>query len=487
MDRFSLIRWLLWVAACVLVTFLSSPSGAWAYGSVPATGTSTVRSYRCGIDSYPSATTSDSVSGACSIFLTLLPTQGSGYSCNGSVVHNTFTYSLVGCSADSCTYNNHTTPGCAEAGSPSDGEGTLYVQETDVDTPTCAGGTTAVAGACICDVGTKAGADGTCVPYTCPGEGSSVGGEGSVYDVSGPGDTCFNGCQAHASMSGQQPGGGSWNSWGPFNSTGGGACNPSSQGGSLPGTGATAAGGNTPSTPCGVGQCPGTVNGTSVCVACSSVATKSTKTTTSSSGSTTTTTTSTQCTDGTCTSTTSSSDGSTTVTTGVAPGSKAGKAIDGGGDAATGTGNGDGTDMSTFCADNPTSPICKTSSWGGSCGGFSCDGDAVQCAMAREQHDRNCTLFDTPTDLSSAGVAAVAAGNQPTGHPYLTPGVTDLSGGFDQTNLVSAGCPGDLTVHVGGASVSIPFSRLCAPAAMLGNVLVGITALVCLGIVFKGN
>jgi hypothetical protein len=33
-------------------------------------------------------------------------------------------------------------------------------------------------------------------------------------------------------------------------------------------------------------------------------------------------------------------------------------------------------------------------------------------------------------------------------------------------------------------SVTLPFSKLCGPADVLGNVLVAITALACIGIVF---
>lgn len=57
----------------------------------------------------------------------------------------------------------------------------------------------------------------------------------------------------------------------------------------------------------------------------------------------------------------------------------------------------------SFCTENPQSPICKNSIFVGNCTAFVCDGDAIQCAMAKEQHSRNCAFFDTPTPLSELG------------------------------------------------------------------------------------
>jgi hypothetical protein len=145
----------------------------------------------------------------------------------------------------------------------------------------------------------------------------------------------------------------------------------------------------------------------------------------------------------------------------------------------SGTGSGGG---GTGAASAPAS------SFGGTCGaGFTCSGDAVQCAMARDQLARNCQMLnDAPAN--NAAVVAAAAGDQPTGHPYLTPGTKDFSGGFDQTNIMSGGCPADVSVTVSHFNaVTLPFSSLCTPATWLGNILVAITALCCVGIVFKGS
>jgi hypothetical protein len=82
-------------------------------------------------------------------------------------------------------------------------------------------------------------------------------------------------------------------------------------------------------------------------------------------------------------------------------------------------------------------------------------------------------------------VVASTKGIHPDDHPWMTPDEHNLSSGFDQTNLIGGSCPSDMSVQVSHfGNVSIPFSQLCGPAGALGNILVGLTALCCLGIVF---
>lgn len=52
-------------------------------------------------------------------------------------------------------------------------------------------------------------------------------------------------------------------------------------------------------------------------------------------------------------------------------------------------------DQASFCKENPKSPFCIESSFGGGCGGPpACTGDAIQCAIASMQHEMKCKLFD---------------------------------------------------------------------------------------------
>lgn len=160
---------------------------------------------------------------------------------------------------------------------------------------------------------------------------------------------------------------------------------------------------------CPVGQCPGTVNGQSVCVACaapkeagttkdttkevSTPASGASSVSSSSSSGTSTT----KCVGDQCT--------TTTTTTTVNPdGSKSDK---------TSTKD---QPKSDFCADNPTSSICKEGNWGGTCAsGFTCDGDAVQCAQAKAAYELKCALTEKDDDsigkyntLKSEGLAGLS-------------------------------------------------------------------------------
>ncbi len=251
---------------------------------------------------------------------------------------------------------------------------------------------------------------------------------------------------------------------------------------------------------CPKGQYSGTVNGASVCIKATQTTGTTTGTTTgpaTGSGTTTTTTNSVCNAAGACT---------TTITTTI-----------------SGATSGNGTTTETrsesrdaLCARTPASPICSgsgsgsgtgsgsgsgsgsgdgegeddASSFGGSCGSFSCDGDAVQCSIALEQHKRACEFQASfgdgnATALTGIGTDAAAAGLTPSGHPRAVGQVATSALTFDQTDIVGGGCPSDMSVAMpGGRSVAIPFSQLCAPAAVLGNILVGLTALTCIGIVF---
>jgi len=139
------------------------------------------------------------------------------------------------------------------------------------------------------------------------------------------------------------------------------------------------------------------------------------------------------------------------------------------------------TDQAQFCRDNPTSPMCKAtpqSAWSGACSTFTCDGDAVQCAIAQEIHKRNCTLFDTTTDLSTLGTQ-VATGADPLADTFpfhasqrTTENMTNM---FDQTRHWSAQCPQDFQVTLSGAAVTVPLSSLCTPLQWMGVLCVAMT------------
>lgn len=241
------------------------------------------------------------------------------------------------------------------------------------------------------------------------------------------------------------------------------------------------------------GQCPGTVNGVTVCVPCSNTSSEggTTTTTTDPSGNQTqeTKTRKTTCEGSTCTTTT------TTTTTG------------GGGGGSSGGGGTGGTSPQTttetttepkdsYCAKNPKVTECKLddedkSSWNGTCGtAFVCDGDAVQCAQARAGWEAACAL---QTDQSNSIVlkANTALGQEGLGEndPREASSVFSLSSYIGNRSYGPDGgaCISDYSFEYGGKSINVPFSKYCSVLSGLGYAGNAITMIIAMGIVFGGN
>lgn len=151
------------------------------------------------------------------------------------------------------------------------------------------------------------------------------------------------------------------------------------------------------------------------------------------------------------------------------------------------------SDMGTFCQQNPTAPGCVASKWGGSCGSFSCEGDAVQCALAREIHTRNCTLYADHTggagsaeavawyDANSKGQGLTKAGNE----GLFTTGTLPT---LDTTTRSLAGSAlQDLSVPLwGGQTLVVPFSSLNPILGYMGAVLIAVALIIAARIFHHG-
>ena len=239
--------------------------------------------------------------------------------------------------------------------------------------------------------------------------------------------------------------------------------------------------------------CAATVNGQAVCVSCSSTTTTTNDTTTTPAGagaapsgitagtkSTTTT-----CNGDACETTTTYKN-SAGVVTGTVTSTGAGVTGTTGSGSGGGLGEGD-----TLCDLYPDVAACKVGSFSGTCAAgaaaITCEGDAVQCSMAREQYKRQCEFFEKTGDETTAANQAKQDGVAgATDHPNRNP-ETQALGTFDQTDIIGGSCPADRVLGAGVIGVTIPFSQLCSPAEKLGILLVAWTAVACLGIVFKGT
>lgn len=237
---------------------------------------------------------------------------------------------------------------------------------------------------------------------------------------------------------------------------------------------------NTPdepdSTTCAPPKLPGTVNGQTVCVDAGPSDPKqqtsnSSGTETKPDGTTvgTGTTSNTECTPTTCTTTT------TTTTTTTLPG--------GSPTSETTTNTGTCSRSSPGCGEEPGED--EPSSFGGTCGAaFACDGDAIMCAVALEQHNRNCALFveaSAESDLYNAEKGK-------TGTQYENENVALGTGAFNQSNALGAGaqCIQDRNITVMGNAITLPFSIICSTLQHFGSILIFISFLMAYRIVSRG-
>lgn len=144
-----------------------------------------------------------------------------------------------------------------------------------------------------------------------------------------------------------------------------------------------------------------------------------------------------------------------------------------------------------YCKANSNAQQCKDDDeekgkFGGSCSaGFTCEGDPLQCAIAKDQHKRNCQMFDDKTPESRLYDSEAAKGSDRDVTKDL-PGNTevDVSGKLSNEDVLGGGrCISDLSVEVWFTSVTLPFSRICPSLDYLGWVLVSVCSLAAFRIV----
>lgn len=148
--------------------------------------------------------------------------------------------------------------------------------------------------------------------------------------------------------------------------------------------------------------------------------------------------------------------------------------------------------MDDFCVKNPTVEVCrkkKDGEFGGTCGAFTCTGDPIQCAIAREQHTRNCTLFTTETSLSTLGNelgSGTDSGVSANPANLENRTIINLPTALDKSKVFGSACMADLSVQVMSSSITIPFSNLCPYMEMMGKIVVAFSMLSAARIVSGG-
>lgn len=334
---------------------------------------------------------------------------------------------------------------------------------------TCSPGSQPVGARCECGLGMKPGPGGTCVRHSCfaPGAYSVVTQPDVVVANVGP--ICMDGCSVNPSTVKASIDGTLYATW-PYVSTGQFCGGPPPFDSSPVSTGNDS---NPAPAQCPANQCPGSVNGASVCVPCKNTSAPSAAASSSQSGNPnapggaapTDTTSSTTCDGLKCTTTTITRDSA-----GAVVGTKT-----------------EDKPQPSFCKDNPESPLCKKSGFGGSCGAYTCDGDAIQCAIAERIHKSACELENQDAALVAAGNAAIGGGLRPDGHPANDPEVRSIAFGtvIDQSDPIGGGCPVDQPVAVGPVTVVIPWSKACTSLQMLGTIVTAFSMLAAAFVVFR--
>lgn len=180
----------------------------------------------------------------------------------------------------------------------------------------------------------------------------------------------------------------------------------------------------------------------------------------------------TSCTGSTCTTeTTKTENGQTTETT-------------------TGTGTKDG-----ICKETPSNPVCGTGSegmFGGTCdAGFICEGDAVQCAISKELHTRQCQLYSDKEGDATRYADAVSGADGKSAQALKDAAAAGASNiGVFNTSGYGWGrsCPADPQIPltwVSGGELVIPFSRICGPLGLLAAGAVAMNLLGCMVFVVR--
>ncbi|MBI3102759.1 MAG: hypothetical protein HYY98_14585 [Burkholderiales bacterium] len=126
----------------------------------------------------------------------------------------------------------------------------------------------------------------------------------------------------------------------------------------------------------------------------------------------------------------------------------------------------------------------KDGKFAGSClSGFFCEGDVIQCAIAKEQHIKNCRLFDTRSAESDLyNQEKTKTGNRTTDLPGNDN--KDINGLLKSDDVLGGGSGiRDLNITVWGSSVNLPFSQLNSVFAYLGQLLVAVSFLIAVRII----
>ena len=143
--------------------------------------------------------------------------------------------------------------------------------------------------------------------------------------------------------------------------------------------------------------------------------------------------------------------------------------------------------QTSYCAENPTAAQCKAatdSDISGACDAVACKGDAIQCAMAKEQARRNCEWFKENATAKALG-EAMTNGTDTTPNPADSSNRehVNVQSSLDNSSPISASCFTDLTITLLGQSATLPLSDWCPFFEALGYIFLALSYMAALRIV----
>lgn len=143
-----------------------------------------------------------------------------------------------------------------------------------------------------------------------------------------------------------------------------------------------------------------------------------------------------------------------------------------------------------FCVKHPQSTICKVHAASngvcntGSLVGFTCDGDAIKCAISKHLNEARCA--DLKTDQTNIfGEQAIAGTFDIGGVDTFANPVNVAVGGLDETTFLSKGCLADMVFVLVGQNITLPLSRLCSGLQTAGKIVLAFAYLIAARIIFS--
>lgn len=140
--------------------------------------------------------------------------------------------------------------------------------------------------------------------------------------------------------------------------------------------------------------------------------------------------------------------------------------------------------LTEFCSENPTSTICRDdekSVWSGSCGSFYCEGDAIQCAIAKRQHQTICEAQEGDA-LSNLGEQLIA-GIDDVENPLIDADEVSIES-LDTSSFMPKSSLQDISFSFSGSSITLPLSRLNTGLQFAGYIVLAFSFIAAARIVF---